>query len=176
MDNLQPIEVINKLSTNCPQVINTAKLSKKRNGTKRIIKYSDALADKICTLVTEGKSISHICSFKAMPSVNTFFSWINEYPELKLKYQQARANKSHLLIERAIDSGDNALQEVRSMDVMDKRCNAIVQAHRLKADTHIKVAGLYNRTEYGDQPAVQVNTAIGIKLSTVDCEQVKTRD
>lgn len=147
---------------------------KKRNGTRHAVKYDSGLADKIVSLITQGKSLTHILSFKEMPSTNTFYNWMDEHPELKTNYTIARARKAHYLVESALEAPKQALDEVRLMDAADKRCNAIVQAHRLVADTNIKVASLYNKSEYGDAPFIAAPSQIGVQVVFGPCVSPKT--
>jgi len=141
-----------------------------RRGTMHLVKYSDGIVDKICSYVTQGKSIHQICAMKSMPSVHTWYNWCDEYPTLKQKYKIARERKAHLLVEKAEQVPEDALKEVRGMDKMDKRCNAIVQAHRLKADVNLKIAGLYNKKEYGDNKQdVSLPAAIGVQIVLGEC-------
>jgi hypothetical protein len=146
-------------------------IARKRTSSRILVKYSEGLADRLVSLITEGKSLTHILTFKDMPSVNTFYNWLDEYPDFKIKYYNARARKAHLLVEKAELQPLEALKEVRSMDVSDKRCNAIVQAHRLAVDTNLKVAGLYNKQEYGDSKDQTLPTAIGVQVVFGECAQ-----
>ena len=177
MNNQTPQEVITELSNNTTNraKLPIAKISKKRNGTTRSFPYSAKLADKILSLVSEGKSVTHILSYKNMPSVHTFMKWMDENPELRTEYTRARAQKPHFLVEKALEAPDLALNEINEADPDDRRVNARVQAYRLRADINTKVAGLYNREEYGDTPAVQVNTAVGIQLQMLPSERIVTK-
>ena len=100
---------------------------------------------------------------------------MNEYPEIREQYTRARAAKAHLLVEKALEAPELALNEINQADPDDRRVNARVQAYRLRADINTKVAGLYNREEYGDTPAVQVNTAVGIQLQMLPSERIVTK-
>ena len=144
-----------------------------RGGTRKLIKYSAGICDKICSLLSEGKSLSSILRFKTMPSRNTFYDWCEEYPDLKQKYLIARARKAHALVEQALDAPQQALDKVDTMDIADKRCNAVVQAYRLKADTNLKVAGLYNKKDYGDSKDATVPTAIGVQVVFGECQPIR---
>jgi hypothetical protein len=146
-------------------------LSIKRGHYSHIVNYTPGIADKICTLIIEGKSLSSILHHKCMPSRATVYDWMEEYPEFKQKYLTSRARKAHLLVEQALDAPAQALDKVDSMDIADKRCNAVVQAYKLKSDVNLKVAGLYNRQEYGTDVPVSLPTAIGVQVVFGKCAQ-----
>jgi hypothetical protein len=131
--------------------------------------YTPTVGNTICDLITQGHAITSVCKRKDMPSVTEFYRWLVEYPEFGNNYRLARARKAHLLVEKVELQPLEALKEVRSMDVSDKRCNAIVQAHRLAVDTNLKVAGLYNREEYGDKPAQALPATIGVQVVFGKC-------
>lgn len=156
-----------------PSVINTESgknaIRKYRKHSIHSNNYSVELTDRICELVANGESITKICQRKALPSVYTLYDWMEKYPEFKNKYQLARARKAHALVESALDAHKEALDKVDSMDPTDKRCNAIVQAYKLKSDVNLKVAGLYNKQEYGDAPFIAAPAQIGVQVVFGEC-------
>ena len=149
-------------------------IAKKRSESRHIVKYTPQLCNKICSLIITGKSLTSILSFKSMPSMNTFYKWLDIYPEFKTEYHRARILSSHAMVSIAQDQPDKALDEVRKMSETDKRCNALVQAHKLRADKMLEIAGIINKSEYGNAPTVQVNNAIGIKLDMQDCATIRS--
>ncbi|WP_337475247.1 hypothetical protein [Duodenibacillus massiliensis] len=59
--------------------------------TGRPTKYTKELADKLCELLAEGKSINQISKMRGMPHRSTVWGWQDEHPECFDKTARARA-------------------------------------------------------------------------------------
>ena len=64
--------------------------------TGRPTKYTKELADKICELLAEGKSINQISKMRGMPHRSTVWGWQDEHPECFDKTARARARCGRL--------------------------------------------------------------------------------
>ena len=78
--------------------------------TGRPTKYTKQLADKICELLSEGKSERKICKMPGMPARRTLLSWKEDNPEFLRQdgYDERRRQSATRLIdivEAAVKSG-----------------------------------------------------------------------
>ena len=64
--------------------------------TGRPTKYTKELADKLCELLAEGKSINQISKMRGMPQRSTVWGWQDEHPEFFDKTARARARCGRL--------------------------------------------------------------------------------
>lgn len=64
--------------------------------TGRPTKYTKELADKLCELLAEGKSINQISKMRGMPHRSTVWGWQDEHPECFDKTARARARCGRL--------------------------------------------------------------------------------
>lgn len=51
--------------------------------------FTQALFDKICDQIADGKSVREICEQKGMPNRRTFHDWCRRTPELQAQYDAA---------------------------------------------------------------------------------------
>ena len=111
-------------------------------------KYSKELTDKICNLLTEGKSLKSICDMKDMPDRTSVYSWLLQYPEFFNSYARARDIQADVL-------ADTLIQEANDVESVivgnDKSDNARVQAVRVKIDTLKWIASKLKPKKYGDK-------------------------
>ena len=64
--------------------------------TGRPTKYTKELADKLCELLAEGKSINQISKMRGMPHRSTVWGWQDEHPEFFDKTARARTRCGRL--------------------------------------------------------------------------------
>jgi hypothetical protein len=53
-------------------------------------KYNKAIVDPILEELSVGKTIREVLSVPGRPVWSTFRSWLNKYPDLREKYNQAK--------------------------------------------------------------------------------------
>lgn len=104
----------------------------------RPTEYTQEKADKICALITEGKTIRFICNEEDMPAVETFYRWLRTFPEFQEQYAHAKQDQADALVEEILDIADMA-------DTQD------VQVARLRVDTRKWVASKMKAKKYGDK-------------------------
>ena len=54
------------------------------------VKFSQKIFDKICERISQGESLSSICSDEKMPSRDSVYKWMHENQDLTDKYARAR--------------------------------------------------------------------------------------
>lgn len=79
--------------------------------------YSEELADRICELISDGKSLRSICADDdAMPNKATVFRWLARHDDFATKYAHARDVQADVLVDEMIDIADDG-----SNDWMERR-------------------------------------------------------
>ena len=86
------------------------------------IRYSKAVAEKICGLIAEGEVWFHICNRDGLPAYGTLYAWIRKYPDFAEAYAQAREMAADRRADEALLVAQNATA-------------ATVQADRLYVNT-----------------------------------------
>lgn len=86
-------------------------MSMKMIKTGRPSGYSTEITGKICSLILEGKSIRHICSYVDMPHVATVMRWLNEYPEFSQRYSLAKQQYAEFIFDEILDIADHCSPE-----------------------------------------------------------------
>jgi hypothetical protein len=82
--------------------------------------FTQELADKICDLRAEGRSLRWICLQEGMPGRDTFRLWRNERPELAAQYARACDDGDDAAIEERLDRLRDP--NLRPEDVQRERC------------------------------------------------------
>jgi hypothetical protein len=111
--------------------------------------YTEELADKIFSLMGEGKSLRTICASEDMPNTETIFRWLRKDAQFSEQYARACENRTESQLELLNELGDTAIE--LSQDTGEKRAGAVVQAVRLKADNLKWVMSKMKPKKYGDK-------------------------
>jgi hypothetical protein len=98
--------------------------------------FTQALFDRICGLIADGKSVREICEAKGMPNRRTFHDWCRRTPELQAQYDAAYLEGERALLDDMRYIADTA---------KDARI-AAVQIDERKWELKIR-----NRKVYGDR-------------------------
>jgi hypothetical protein len=64
------------------------------NPMGRPSKYTDAIADTICSRLSNGESLAQICREDEFPSQQTVYSWLFSHAEFLEKYTRAREEQA----------------------------------------------------------------------------------
>lgn len=64
------------------------------NPNGRPSKYTEAIADTICSRLSNGESLAQICREDAFPSQQTVYSWLFSMPVFLEKYTRAREEQA----------------------------------------------------------------------------------
>lgn len=112
--------------------------------------YTKELADRICSLIIEGKSLSSIVKTEeGMPNADTIFSWLSLHKEFSENYARATEQRTEAQLEQLNELGDTAI--ALSQSTGEKRAGAVVQAVRVKADNLKWVMSKMKPKKYGDK-------------------------
>lgn len=73
------------------------------------VQFSEDLADRICTLIGNGKSLRQISRIRGMPDVGTILRWSKRMPEgFGQQYREAMAARAFHLGEEVVEIADAA--------------------------------------------------------------------
>lgn len=71
-------------------------------------KYTPVLAERICSLIAQGKSLRKVCEMKDVPTRETVLKWLasGKYPELSDQYARACATRAEGYAEEVVEIAD----------------------------------------------------------------------
>lgn len=126
--------------------------------------YTKDLADRICAMLAEGKSMRTVCHQDDMPGMTTVFMWLRSNVEFRKQYETAKEEAADALIEETLDIADDGRNDW--MEIHDKDGDAVgwkvngehVQRSRLRVDTRKWIASKLKPKKYGDK--VDVNHGV----------------
>ncbi len=111
--------------------------------------YTQELADKICSQLSEGISLRTVCLADDMPDKSTIFRWFREKPIFKDQYVQAKEESADAQHEDLAEIGNEAIIEAKTVN--EKAANAVVSAYKLKADNLKWSMSKMKPKKYGDK-------------------------
>lgn len=131
-------------------------------------KYTQAIADKICTRLADGESLRAICMDGAMPSRMSVFRWLAD-PEsaaFRDQYARAREEQADFYAEQIVDIADEEVTMIKRSkhthgakpedgdaenDVEVVFDPTAVQRNRLRVDARKWYASKLAPKKYGDK-------------------------
>lgn len=111
--------------------------------------YTQDLADKICSQLSEGISLRTVCLSEDMPDKATVFRWLRTNKDFCDQYARAKEESADALFEETQDIADESLKGAENAD--PKAAGAIVQAYRLRVDTRKWMMSKQKPKKYGDK-------------------------
>jgi len=122
-------------------------------------KYSQQLADAICELLVDGKSLRTICSTAKMPSRSTVIRWLAENEAFRNHYARARELQADTLAEEILDIADKAvlgerLKKDGKGKVLERQTGDMVERSKLMIDARKWYAGKLQPKKYGERVAL----------------------
>lgn len=122
-------------------------------------KYSQQLADAICDLLVDGKSLRTICSTAKMPSRSTVIRWLAENEVFRNQYARARELQADTLAEEILDIADKAvlgerLKKDGKGKVLERQTGDMVERSKLMIDARKWYAGKLQPKKYGERVAL----------------------
>lgn len=111
--------------------------------------YSEELADAICALISEGKSLRSICGREDMPCRLTVFRWLREYQGFCDQYAHARDAAADWYAEEIIEIADTAVDKEDA------------PAKKLRVDARMWVAAKLKPRVYGTNTRQELTGADG---------------
>lgn len=120
--------------------------------------YTQEMADHICALLAEGKSLRAVCREPGMPSPSTVLGWAED-PESEFgkQYAGARARGYQLLADDILEISDDSSGDVIVDDEGNERTDAErVARSRLRVDSRKWMLSKMLPKVYGDKLTTEV--------------------
>lgn len=140
-------------------------MAKKKIG--RPTRYSKRLADKICALLAEGRSLRTVCRDPKMPGASTVFAWLRKYEDFQQQYARAKEEAADALVEEILDIADDGTNDWMKLNIKGREVTTLnkehVQRSRLRIDTRKWIASKLKPKKYGEKLDL---TTQGDKLPT----------
>lgn len=131
--------------------------------------YTQELADRVCELIMDGKSLRKIEAMEFTPSRLTILKWLRENPSFQTQYAHAREEQAEALAEEILDISDEVqLEYVLGDDgqqIPMKLDATAVARNRLRVDSRKWIASKLKPKKYGDSTQIKHADADGNKLS-----------
>ncbi|PSD33806.1 terminase small subunit protein [Stenotrophomonas maltophilia] len=117
------------------------------------------MADAICELLVDGKSLRTICSTAKMPSRSTVIRWLAENEAFRNQYARARELQADTLAEEILDIADKAvlgerLKKDGKGKVLERQTGDMVERSKLMIDARKWYAGKLQPKKYGERVAL----------------------
>ena len=143
----------------------------KENKLGRPTKYTPALADRICSQLSDGDSMRTVCKPSDMPCKATLFCWLRTIPEFLDQYTKAKEESADALTDEMLDIADNANNDwmEQNGDSEGYRLNGeSIQRSRLRVDTRKWAASKLKPKKYGDKIQQEISGVLGLTDLTND--------
>lgn len=128
----------------------------KKNG--RPSKYTKELADKICSMLSQGYSLRTVWKEKRCPALATIFWWMRNYPDFLKQYEKAKEESADALVEEMFDIADNGGNDWMEQNDPDnpwyKMNGEAIQRSRLRVDIRKWAASKLKPKKYWDKLAI----------------------
>jgi len=90
-----------------------------KNGVKTT--YSVAVAERICAMISKGRTITSICSDEDMPSIDGVYGWLRVQPAFAEAYARAREDQQDTFVAQIVDIADTETDPQRARNRIDAR-------------------------------------------------------
>ncbi|MBH1476980.1 terminase small subunit protein [Stenotrophomonas maltophilia] len=122
-------------------------------------KFTQQMADAICELLMDGKSLRSICSTAKMPNRSTVFRWLAENEAFRDQYARTREEQADVLADEIIAIADTpVIGEKVKRDakgkVIERRTGDMVERSKLQIDVRKWYAGKLKPKKYGERVAL----------------------
>lgn len=72
----------------------------------RRIRYDEAIAERLCRRLAEGKTLLAICGEAGMPARRTVYDWLDAQPDFRARYREARRRQLESWAEEIVTLAD----------------------------------------------------------------------
>lgn len=139
---------------------------------------TDAIIAEICEGLRAGIPLRQICRSKHLPNRNTVIRWRESDEALKKQLADARARGVDALAEECMEIADDASNDYVEREVAAGRMKRVidtehVQRSKLRIDTRLKLAAVWNHAEYGAKSSIDATVSISLEqlvLSSIASE------
>ena len=120
-------------------------------------KFSDKVAEQLCSGLTDGKSLRSLCLQDDMPDQTTVFRWLADerYADFRKQYAGAREIQADAIFDECLDIAD---------DGTDQHDGDHIARSRLRIDTRKWMAGKLAPKKYGEKLDIDVTGNITVQI------------
>jgi hypothetical protein len=83
--------------------------------------YTVAVAERICTMISKGRTITSICSDDDMPGLDAVYGWLRKQPAFAEAYARAREDQQDTFAAQIVDISDTETDPQRARNRIDAR-------------------------------------------------------
>jgi len=128
-------------------------------GAGRPTDYTQELADRMCSQLSEGQSMRTVCLPDNMPDKSTVFRWLRTNEEFRDQYETAKAESADTLADEIIDIADDGTNDWMEKQNRDGSTYEVVnsehiQRSRLRVDARKWIASKLKPKKYGDKTTI----------------------
>ncbi len=144
----------------------TKKATTKKAPTKKKVgrpsKYTQEIADELCSELAQGKSLRTVCKSPDMPSTVAVFSWFRTNEEFLNQYTRAKEESADALSDEMIDIADDANNDYMENIGKDGQSEGYklngdhVRRSHLRIETRKWLASKLKPKRYGNNVSVAV--------------------
>lgn len=133
----------------------TSKAPRKENG--RPSGHTQALADRICQQLAEGKSLRSICKEEGMPSQSMVYRWLEKNEGFREQYSLARTWQADTLADEILEIADESANDTYVDDDGNVKINAeVVARSRVRIEARKWIASKLAPKKYGDRQMIDM--------------------
>lgn len=135
----------------------------KKKPAKRV-EFSQALFDRICALIGDGKSVREVCKGPGMPDRMTFLKWAKRTPELQKQYDDACIDRQDAIFDDVLYIADTVRDPKRAKVMVDAREWTLARMNRKRFGNHVS-----NEHSGPDGGPIQTKTqVVRLRMSLVE--------
>lgn len=132
--------------------------TKKKRGQPS--KFTEKLADEICSRLSGGETLRSICRDERMPAWRTVYDWMDAMPEFSARIARAREKGFDAIAEEALEIANTPVEGTRTEEGPDgkKISRQDMLGHRkLQVETRLKLLAKWSPQKYGDKQTIDMN-------------------
>lgn len=126
--------------------------------------YRQEIMNEILMKLSMGETLNEICKENDKPSTATVYKWLRETPGLREQWEIAKEQKSHHLMEEALDLARTLKPEMKAGKVILEVPLNRSRAVDIRIKALMEMAARLNPKAYG--PRNQANNVIPIQIVT----------
>lgn len=130
--------------------------------------FDQSTADKICALISEGKTLADVLRMEGMPKRSTVYDWIKAHPDFAESMNIARDLGADAIAEEALRIADTPLEGVeleKTGDLTKEKRGDMLGHRKLQVETRLKLLAKWHPKKYGEKMTAEHTGAGGSPLS-----------
>jgi hypothetical protein len=123
-------------------------------------KFTQTVADQICSRIADGESLRKICASEGMPDMKTVMRWLADdvHEELRQQYARAREAQADKMAEEILEIADDGKNDTYIDDNGNVRTDQdVVARSRLRVDARKWLASKMAPKKYGEKVQQEIS-------------------